>query len=80
MKFYSTLYRYEDPIDVIVDASVERMADAVGAPPEMRPRFYGDLSVEIVAVVGTLTGAEIEPTDEERTRLEREAAVRARQF
>jgi len=77
--FASSLFREGADRDVTVRARVESYASAIGAPPEMRDRYAGQLEIGILSVMDAETGAEVTPTASEFARLLDEAAEAARE-
>lgn len=75
-QFLTTLEREPAAIDVIVRASVQAYADAIGCADEQRGRFAGELSVEVLSVTDAATGQEMETTTAENAALKNEAAQR----
>ncbi len=79
MTFHTILSRESGDVDVVVTASVQPYAQAVGVDAEVAHRFAGRIDVQVDSVTAE-DGAPIETTDEEDDQLHAEATDVAHRF
>lgn len=79
MTFYAILSRESGDVEVVVMATVQPYAQAIGAHAEKAGRYASQLEIEIQSVTEE-KGANVETTAEEDEQIRSDAADVARRF